>query len=289
MRVTAVFLALSLALAPITVVAQDPAGSGPTPEQLFEEGRSFYETADYERAIEKWTKAYQMVGDDPGVAEIKTSLLYNIASAHENAYEIDADITHLHKARVLLERFDANIDHLYEPEAAAEEHKRAQERIAEIEAKIAEIEGDEPEPDPDPDPQPDPEPEPDPEPTPPAGKPHQPLIIGGAVVAGVGIGLGGLGLGAGIGAQAANNFSEEAQGGTDDALATRRDEIQFGQTMNVLTYVGYVGGGLLVLTGAVMLGVGLSRKAAQPSANARVVPVPTFGPGQVGVGLAGSF
>jgi hypothetical protein len=162
MRILCGLLMATLALAPIRAFAQAPE-DGTTVEQLYGEGRDFYETADYDGAIAKWTKAYSMVGDSPKSSEIRANLLYNLASAHEEAYRIDGDVTHLTKARVLLERFAQNIDQLYEREAVETERQRVSERIATIDAKLLEARvTNEPEPEPEPEAEPEPVPEPDP-------------------------------------------------------------------------------------------------------------------------------
>ena len=282
MRIASTLLAAALVAAPLPAQAFAPEGD--SAEALYEQGKTLYETADYEGAIEKWTAAYSMLGDDPSVAEIKTVLLYNIAGAHVEAYGIDEDITHLTKARVLLKRFNDNIDLLYQGEAADAEHARAQERIEELDAQIAEARAAEPEPEPEPEAQPEPEPEARPEPEPERGI-NKPLVISGAVVGGLGLGLIGLGVGAGVASSDANFFTEEALSDTDEGLLLRRDQIAFGQTMNALTYVGYIAGGVLVTTGAVLVVLGVRKRSRSRSARL----TPTFGPGQVGVGLSGSF
>jgi hypothetical protein len=58
-----------------------------------------------------------------------------------------------------------------------------------------------------------------------------------------------------------------------------------GKTMNALAISGGVVGGLLVVTGAVMLAIGLKRKAAAR----KQALVPALSPSFVGLSLRGSF
>ncbi len=294
MRVLSTFLALALALAPLSVAAQ-VSDDLATVERLYDEGKALYETADYDGAIAKWTEAYSKVGEGPESAEIRSTLIYNLASAHEAAFEIDADTTHLTKAKVLLERFDVAIPEIYEAEAAQTERARVRERIAGLEAKLADARGEasEPEPEPTPATEASPGPESVPEPTPEAGPPPgndtdrghagRPLLIAGSVTLAVGVG----GLGAGvfglIESDKANDFDEEALGISEDALATREEQILRGQRMNVLSYAGLIAGGVLVVTGATLIGLSVRAKKRQ------VAALPAVGPTHAGLSVGGRF
>lgn len=283
--VLSVLTAATLALVPVHAVAQVPEA---TAQDLYDEGRSLYETADYDAAIEKWTKAYGMLGNDPELAEVKTGLLYNLASAHEEAYEIDRDVRHLSKAKALLERFRDNLDLLYEGDAAKTERERVAARIAAVEEQIeaARASSDpEPQTEPQTEPQPQPEPEPQQVDTAPEN-PGQPLVIAGAVGLGLGAAMLGVGVVAGVMAGSANDFSEQAQGDSAESLQTRRDEIAFGETMNALTVAGYVTGGVFAIAGGVMLGVGLAKNAR---AQNDVTVSPSIGPTFAGLQVGGRF
>lgn len=74
--------------------------------QLFQEGSVRYEAADYNGAIEVFTKAIREL-DQQGVDDIyiRGVLLYNIAKSHARAYDIDRDAAHLRQASVLYRRF----------------------------------------------------------------------------------------------------------------------------------------------------------------------------------------
>ena len=101
----AIALPLALALAvPATAYAQDPMARA---KELYDEGSTLYSAADYNGAIEKFTAALKIVtaeGTDAHVA-IRGDMLLNIAKAHVNAYDVDADIGHLRAARSIYKRF----------------------------------------------------------------------------------------------------------------------------------------------------------------------------------------
>ena len=56
--------------------------------------------------------------------------------------------------------------------------------------------------------------------------------------------------------------------------------------MNTLTYVGYITGGVLLTTGAVLIGLGVSKKKR---GSGRAAFAPSFGPGYAGLSVGGSF
>lgn len=97
----------------LLAVAGPPAGledsDSPTIERaqaLYEQGSARYDAADYAGAIDAFTEALSVVQQLPDPADsVRLSLLYNIASAHERAYEIDQDEAHLHQALELYERY----------------------------------------------------------------------------------------------------------------------------------------------------------------------------------------
>lgn len=246
-------------------------------EALYKKGRTSFETANYLEAIELWTEAYGIVDDAPENAAIKAALIYNIAAAQEKAYDIDADIRHLRQAAVLMETYAANVPLLYGdgPEGTAELDK-VEARLAELRSRIAEAEAATPEPEPAPvsDPQPAPSPQPDPQPDPKA----KPLIIAGAVTAGLGV----AGLGLMAGGLAMGSSANDV--GPDQPLDDRRSQFDRGRTGNTLAYVGGAVGGTLLVTGAVLLGIGLKKRSAGPMAVA-----PWGGRGSAGVSLSGRF
>jgi hypothetical protein len=303
MRTLSTILAFTLTLAPASASAQSPDELAKV-ERLYNEGRDLYETADYDGAIAKWTEAYSLLGDSAESAEIRTTLLYNLSSAHEAAFDIDGDVTHLTKAKVLLERFAQQIDGLYTGEAGELERQRVHERVAGIDAKLAAARGDETKSPQDDDPvepvEPATEPDPEPvaQPDPPTDHPktaNKPLLIAGS--ASLVLGLGGLGLGVAaiFKAERANEFGEQTLDVTPEALALRHEQIRQGQQMNALTYAGLIAGGVLVVTGATLLG--LSKRTKSNTKSKQIAAIssmgpsmgPSVGPNHAGVLIQGSF
>ena len=244
-------------------------------EALYKKGRTSFETANYLEAIELWTEAYGIVDDAPENAAIKAALIYNIAAAQEKAYDIDADIRHLRQAAVLMQTYATNVPLLYGegPEGTAELEK-VETRLAELRARIAEAEAAQPEPETEPEPDPDPEPQPEPQPDPKA----KPLIIAGAVTAGLGV----AGLGLMAGGLAMGSSANDVD--PDQSIDDRRSQFDRGRTGNTLAYVGGAVGGALLVTGAVLLGIGLKKRSTGTMAVA-----PWGGRRSAGVSLGGRF
>jgi hypothetical protein len=116
------------------------------------------------------------------------------------------------------------------------------------------------------------------------------LIVGGAVAAGLSLGgFGVLAAGAVIANRAEEDFLQvtcEAPCGTDEeaaAQAERDDITQSGKTGNALTIVGAIAGPVLLITGGVLIGLGIKkRKDAKASRDEKlrsisVTPVGTRG------------
>jgi tetratricopeptide (TPR) repeat protein len=91
------------------VLAFGAGSAQPTPmeeaEVLFREGTVQYESTDYTGAIESFTKALGIVTAERGGDEIRLTLLYNIALAHEKQFKIDKDVAHLRQALELYKRY----------------------------------------------------------------------------------------------------------------------------------------------------------------------------------------
>ena len=286
LRSTALCCAAAVALPSVAVAqpSEDSAVAGDAQPQsladaeaLYKKGRTSFETANYLEAIELWTEAYGLVDDAPENAAIKAALIYNIAAAQEKAYGIDTDITHLRQAAVLMETYARSVPSLYGdgPEGTAELEK-VEARLAELRTRIEEAEAAMPEPedplpeDPAPEPQPQPEPTPDPK--------AKPLIIAGAVVAGLGLaGVGVMAGGLAMGS-AANDLED------DQSIEDRRSQFDRGRTGNTLAYVGGIAGGALLVTGAVLMGIGFKKRSAGTMAF-----TPYGGRGTAGVQLSGRF
>jgi tetratricopeptide (TPR) repeat protein len=78
-----------------SVWAVEPAG--PSAEQLYEEGRKDYRLGRFQEAIDKWEQAYDQ-------AELPL-LLYNIALAYRQLYDVSASVEDLRKGKVVLRNF----------------------------------------------------------------------------------------------------------------------------------------------------------------------------------------
>jgi hypothetical protein len=116
--------------------AEDPALAEAA--ALYKEGKVKFETADYEEALALWKRAFAILPDGEQNETIRYDLVYNIAEAHSRAYEVSRNPTHLRKAKILLENYRADHRALYgdEPEAV-KERTEVDDRIAELDKKIA--------------------------------------------------------------------------------------------------------------------------------------------------------
>ncbi len=295
-----VVLATSLCALPLPATAAPAAGE--TPESLYNEGRSLYETADYTGAIRLWTKAYAKLEWSPANAEIKAGLLYNLAGAHEEAYGINNDAAHLNKAVVLLERFEENIPKIYGEGADANaERDRVRQRMRRIQDKIdkAKAEGattspvdeaiDEA------------EDQARDEPAQQSGddaatparddakrekKPGKVLMIIGGVVTGIGVATGGAAIATGIISGQSNDFS----GIPEDDFDERTAQIDYGYRMNTVAVANAIASGVLVAGGIALLLVGAKKKKQaneEKGSSARLAP--TFGPQGAGLVIRGRF
>ena len=72
---------------------------------LYRTGGVLYESADYQGAIVKFTKALTIVVSLGGEDHTRLTLLYNIGLAHQKQFEIDRDVTHLRTALNLYRRY----------------------------------------------------------------------------------------------------------------------------------------------------------------------------------------
>lgn len=269
-----------------TPAAAPPTTAAPTPEmtdikKIYASGKVKYETKDYNGAIKDWTDALGRLPQTPENQEIRNDLVYNIASAQERAYDIDKDVAHLRTARALLADFLETYKTLYRPdEQTVAEFKRVNDRIAALDARIAEAEAAGP---------------------PTKGRVEKRLdievkqalqndpvlwkqykqgrgmITGGAVA---------LGLGGGFLLVAAAVAPGSADDG-DTSIAARRQARTLAISLAIVGLASVVGG-------AVLVGLGVPKKRnAKEEAVRRVVVAPTFGAGAgggfVGLGAIGRF
>ncbi len=143
-RAFALTLATSLALPQGVALASfnGPAEAGPSEaEQLYRQGKTHYEIGEYEKALEFWKQAYAKVDDNAENLQVRHALVYNIAEAEMQVFEISQDITHLRRAKTLLDRYLSNHQSLYgDSEGAVRDRADAQEKLDEVTARIAEAE-----------------------------------------------------------------------------------------------------------------------------------------------------
>ncbi len=288
MRRIVVTIALGSVVIPGRVLAAPaatpPAAEAPSSDpaidrarDLYREGEDRFATADYLKAIELWTEAFESVPDTTDAARVKALLIYNLATAHEKAFEITGDISHLRQAKVLMESYAADLATLVPDEtAAAEERARLTERLNGI---VAAIESHERE------------------------RARERKARGGSaapttdrgadprrskVLVGTGAGLLGLGV-AGLavmtGGLVMGRRANDISGLAPEDIAGRRDRFDRGRVGNGMAIGGGVAGGVLLVTGAVLLGVGLAGRKA----DARTAWAPLLGPRTAGLAVAGRF
>ncbi len=314
-RSAASALALSLALAPVVPARAAPAKSGkrkgkqaksvdPLAEvsEDIRKGQERFDIADYEGAVEHWSKAYVGLPDGEDAAAFRTTLAYQISTACRKAYEVGHDIEYLHKAAHLLQQYReslgpedeearASADEVLgqlrteieqeetarkaerakseeglselRDEIRAEEERKAREAERKAEEERAARERDD---------------------RARANQRGQQLQISGGVALGVGaVCLGVMGFALARGGSLDQQGQDELAMSMDvnsPALEDIRDQ---GVTMNRLSIGMGVTGGLLAVTGAALLAVGsLQRERATAVA-------PALGPGYAGVGVIRRF
>jgi tetratricopeptide (TPR) repeat protein len=245
---------------------------------LFNEGAGKFETADYEGAIDLWTKAYSILPNKPDFAQIKAKLIANIASARERAYEVDHEVGHLNQAKILLESYAEAIEDIYTSEIEREkENAWVEDRLEKIDAELQAVAE-----------RADAQAEQDAQ----RDKvlaPGQGLVISGSVL----IGLGAAGLGVMAGGMVIGNGANDIGDIPSDDFTARESRFDRGRMGNALAIAGGAGGAVLLGTGIALLAVGLKKKKEAGGSSekgdeaARLLP--TLGPGHVGLGLSGSF
>ncbi|MBK8266627.1 MAG: hypothetical protein IPK80_35545 [Nannocystis sp.] len=258
-------LSISLALsAPATANAEEPLTEA---RALYQRGITKFETADYAGAIELWTDAYARVPATPETVEVKILILYNLATAHEMAFEVDGEPSHLRQSLILLDGFEGSLEAAYDdPEAIASERARIDERRAAITAKLA-AGGDK-------------APADDKAPT---DDKARGLTIAGATL----LGLGGAGLAlmtAGLVMSASANDISDLQPSQIDERTERFQRGRLGETLGI---AGAAAAGGLLITGAILLTVGAAR--ARKAGDGRARWGASAGPGLVGLGLRARF
>ena len=272
-----------------TVDAPPPVEADPlaAAKEKHAEGQAEFDAANYTGAVEAWTAALKALpSKDERSATYRPLILYNIAAAREKLFEIHRDVSQLRQAKILLERFDASIDEVYghDPAAAEAERTRVREKIAALDARIAEAEG-KTEPATDPQTTTDPDPTTDPvTPTktdePATDRGARGMMIGGGVMLGLGVvAIGGLAASAVI-SERANDISDIP----DDDAEARADQFAKGQRANNAAIAMGVLSPLLLAGGVALMVVGAKRKK-----QSRVAWAPSFDSRSVGLVLRGRF
>lgn len=128
----------SVDTAEATPPGQDVEASPPAPadpavaqaRQLYLEGQGHFELAEYLMALSYWKEAYAKLTARASTQEIRNTLVYNISEAQIKAYEINRNLTHLRKAKLLLEDYLAKHQELYGgSEEAVLERTQGRERL----------------------------------------------------------------------------------------------------------------------------------------------------------------
>ncbi len=254
-------------------------------QQLYDEGQVLYSAADYSGAIEKFTLALSLISrSDAGFdGEVRGRLLYNLATAHDRAYNINGEIKSLRQARELYARIGEEAGaHGYSQsliDQAVEARARVDARMEQAEAESRSDEPTRPQPVVQPPAVDDGE-----ESEPDGPPPGRVLTITGGVVAGVGVLASGLLVVGLVGSQRAS----------DDVRATtslsqepdRVDAIDRGVRFNRIAVAGGVVSGVLVLGGVGML---IAGQVIAKRRGGTTACLPTAGPRMVGMGCAVRF
>jgi hypothetical protein len=247
--------------------------------QLYDEGEDRFATADYTGAIELWGRAFASLPDTTDTGRIKALLIYNLATAHERAYDISDELGHLRQARSLMQNYADSIPSLFVATAEADDERdKITARLNQIARKIDLAErarkrerragGDT-----------DPADDDDARDRVAARRRATALLASGATLGALGIvGLavmtGGLVMG-----RRANDIDDLA----DDDISGRRDRFARGRGGNTMAIVGGALGGVLVVSGAVLLGIGASARRKT------VAWSPALAPGFAGAALRMRF
>lgn len=129
-------------------------------------------------------------------------------------------------------------------------------------------------------------------PPPPAEKSGRPLIIGGAVMAGVGAALAiGGGLGLGLAAKKKSDGLDEVQSGgnpNDVTFGGASDLEDEGKKLELGQIITVAIGGAIVIGGVALLAIGFARNN-KAKAGRKAMLTPTFGRTAIGLSFAGRF
>ncbi len=282
-------VASGVALSPAPGLAQAPSAPAEDPvaveaKALYEQGRSAYNSSDYERSVDLFRAAFEKaekIASEELQLRVVTTLWFNLARAQLKAYDIDEDKRRLRQGKDLIGKYLRNT------ELSAEERTEAEAVEAEIEARLAKATsgltpdarpGETQVDDPSGGEEPAAETSGDTRGSTPARKPGRALLVSGAVVAGVGAAAGGALIGAG------GAMGEKQRSAYDDATtqAERDDALAGFDRARGMGIAGIAVGSALVVTGVALVAVGVVKQR-----KARVSPM--AGRGTYGVALSMSF
>jgi tetratricopeptide (TPR) repeat protein len=291
-------LALALALAPVSATASFAFAPAPVDadqqaaRDAYKEGEAAYRLGKFDEAAVAFERAYELSGLLPDI-------LYNIGLSHLRWYEVDPDIAHLRKAKVVFQNYVIEIQK--NPELG--DLDEAEALIAQIDEKLAAAEADAR------DNESDPGPTGPVEPVDYGPDPGKKLRLGGSVAMGVGGALivAGVVSGVVLGVRGqefegdlANAYNEkdelgcipgDARAACDDVNARIEIFRNNGQQANALAVgLGLTLGGVGVIgivTGAVLLVQGNKKTKAWEQRQMSISP--SWGRGQAGLVVSGRF
>jgi len=257
-------------------------------QRLYEEGQVLYSAADYTGAIDKFTQVLALISRPEAAFddEVRGMLLYNLATAHKRAFNVEAEPRYLRQARELYGRIvdEAAVhdysDELVEQAATAREEvdqmlKEREEREREERAREETV----PVEPTDRSPRPVTDPEQD--------NPRHPgraLTLTGIGVAGLGLAASGMWVAGLVGAGRA---TEEIDASTSlDTEDARLDAFDRGARSNTLIITGAVLSGALVATGVALV---IAGRVVARRGNDTLACTPTFAPMAAGIGCALRF
>lgn len=257
-------LSFSYVFAAIAASAVLTAGPQEEAAELYSRGAASYQTHDFDAAIESFTAAFsvaQSIDDEEKRERVLSRLRFNLARAHVAAFDIDGDVEHLRVARRLVNDY----------RGAAREAGRdpdADTDVADIEQELAlrEQNAGEPAADAADDPTQGPATTGQGGDTPgtatgPSASddaaPGRSLRIAGYTSLGLSLPFVAIGAVGSIRGQAAESSFKSALTLDERNAADRR-----GDNANTMAYVGYIGAGVAVITGATLLGLAARKRSA---------------------------
>lgn len=256
---------------------------------LMQQATEKYNIARYDEAAELWSSAYVKLPAGSDYDGARSLLAYQISDAYKELFKVSGDVGALHRAAQLMESYISTLDDSdaeVKAEAVAElerlntqieeeEHAREIERsklVREMEEKLKETPPEQPAQPPAP-------------PGPVEDRAAKPLQIAGGVTLGVGLGLlGAMAYGLARGEEIDRQGAELLDGG-EDLNSTRFSDLDAqGLRANTLAVATGIAGGVLSVTGAILLTVGTVRRG-----RTKLSAGPAAGPGIRGLSLRVRF